>query len=203
MPARTRGLIVGILLAAGAGSRFGGGKLVARLADGRGVAATTCARLLPAVDLVVAVVPAQPGTLEDELRAAGAEVVRCDTATPGMGVSIACGVAATADAAGWLVALGDMPLVPTAQHRLVADALRSGAAIAAPVCRGRRGHPVGFAARFGDELRALAGDEGARALLARHRGGALVELAVDNDASWLDIDTPSDLAAVNHRLGSH
>lgn len=202
MPARTRGLIVGILLAAGAGSRFGGGKLVARLADGRGVAETTCARLLPAVDLVVAVVPAQPGTLEDELRAAGAEVVRCSTADPGMGVSIACGVAARADAAGWLVALGDMPLVPTAQHRLVADALRSGAAIAAPVCRGRRGHPVGFAARFGDELRALAGDEGARALLARHRD-ALVELAVDNDASWLDIDTPSDLAAVNHRLGSH
>lgn len=202
MPARTRGLIVGILLAAGAGSRFGGGKLVARLADGRGVAETTCARLLPAVDLVVAVVPAQPGTLEDELRAAGAEVVRCDAEDPGMGVSIACGVAATADAAGWLVALGDMPLVPTAQHRLVADALRAGAAIAAPVCRGRRGHPVGFAARFGDELRALAGDEGARALLARHRG-ALVELAVDDDASWLDIDTPSDLAVVNRRLGSH
>lgn len=202
MPARTRGLIVGILLAAGAGSRFGGGKLVARLADGRGVAETTCARLLPAVDLVVAVVPAQPGTLEDELRAAGAEVVRCDAEDPGMSVSIACGVAASADAAGWLVALGDMPLVPTAQHRLVADALRAGAAIAAPVCRGRRGHPVGFAARFGDELRALAGDEGARALLARHRG-ALVELAVDDDASWLDIDTPSDLAVVNRRLGSH
>ena len=49
MPARTRGLIVGVLLAAGAGSRFGGGKLVARLADGRGVAETACAHLLPAV----------------------------------------------------------------------------------------------------------------------------------------------------------
>ena len=67
MPARTRGLIVGILLAAGAGSRFGGGKLLARLADDRGVAETACARLLPAVDRVVAVVPAQPGALEDEI----------------------------------------------------------------------------------------------------------------------------------------
>ena len=67
MPARTRGLIVGILLAAGAGSRFGGGKLLARLADDRGVAETACARLLPAVDRVVAVVPAQPGALEDAL----------------------------------------------------------------------------------------------------------------------------------------
>lgn len=200
MPARTRGLIVGILLAAGAGSRFGGGKLLARLADDRGVAETACARLLPAVDRVVAVVPAQPGALEDALRAAGAEVVRCDTAAPGMGVSIACGVSASADAAGWLVALGDMPLVPTSQHRVVADALRAGADIAAPVCQGRRGHPVGFAARFGDELRALDGDEGARAVLARHRE-ALLELAVNDDAGWQDIDTPSDLAAVNRRLG--
>ena len=200
MPARTRGLIVGILLAAGAGSRFGGGKLLARLADDRGVAETACARLLPAVDRVVAVVPAQPGALEDALRAAGAEVVRCDTAAPGMGVSIACGVSASTNAAGWLVALGDMPLVPTSQHRVVADALRAGADIAAPVCQGRRGHPVGFAARFGAELRALDGDEGARAVLARHRG-ALLELAVDDDAGWQDIDTPSDLAAVNRRLG--
>lgn len=200
MPARTRGLIVGVLLAAGAGSRFGGGKLVARLADGRGVAETACAHLLPAVDRVVAVIPAQPGALEDALRAAGAEVVRCDTATPGMGVSIACGVAASTKAAGWLVALGDMPLIPSSQHRLVADALRAGADIVAPVCQGRRGHPVGFAARFGDELRALEGDEGARAVLARHRG-ALLELAVDDDAGWQDIDTPSDLAAVNRRLG--
>jgi molybdenum cofactor cytidylyltransferase len=200
MPARTRGLIVGVLLAAGAGSRFGGGKLVARLADGRGVAETACAHLLPAVDRVVAVIPAQPGALEDALRAAGAEVVRCDTAAPGMGVSIAYGVSASADAAGWLVALGDMPLIPSSQHRLVADALRAGADIVAPVCQGRRGHPVGFAARFGDELRALEGDEGARAVLARHRG-ALLELAVDDDAGWQDIDTPSDLAAVNRRLG--
>ena len=200
MPARTRGLIVGVLLAAGAGSRFGGGKLVARLADGRGVAETACAHLLPAVDRVVAVIPAQPGALEDALRAAGAEVVRCDTAAPGMGVSIACGVSASADAAGWLVALGDMPLIPSSQHRLVADALRAGADIVAPVCQGRRGHPVGFAARFGDELRALEGDEGARAVLARHRG-VLLELAVDDDAGWQDIDTLSDLDAVNRRLG--
>jgi molybdenum cofactor cytidylyltransferase len=127
-------------------------------------------------------------------------VVRCDTATPGMGVSIACGVAASTKAAGWLVALGDMPLVPTSQHRLIADALRAGAGIAAPVCQGRRGHPVGFAARFGDELRALDGDEGARAVLARHRG-VLLELAVDDDAGWQDIDTLSDLDAVNRRLG--
>ncbi|HRQ57424.1 MAG TPA: nucleotidyltransferase family protein [Azoarcus taiwanensis] len=199
MPTRTRGLIVGILLAAGAGNRFGGGKLVARLADGRGVAEAACARLLPAADRVVAVVPAQPGALEDELRAAGTQVVRCSAADVGMGASIARAVTACADAAGWLIALGDMPLVPTSQHRLVADALRAGAAIAAPVYQGRRGHPVGFSASFGNELRALTGDAGARSVLARHRE-ALVELAVDSDVGWQDIDTQLDLAEVNRHL---
>lgn len=199
MPTRTRGLIVGILLAAGAGSRFGGDKLVARLADGRGVAEAACARLLPAVDLVVAVVPAQPGALEDELRTSGTKVVRCSATDVGMGASIARAVTACADAAGWLIALGDMPLVPTSQHRLVVDALRAGAAIAAPVYQGRRGHPVGFSASFGNELRALTGDTGARSVLARHRE-ALVELAVDSDVGWQDIDTQLDLAEVNRHL---
>lgn len=199
MSAGARGLIVGILLAAGAGRRFGGDKLVARLADGRSVAEAACAHLLPAVDRVLAVVPAHPGALEDDLRACGAQVVRCTADDAGMGASIARAVGACADAAGWLIALGDMPLVPTSQHRLVAAALRAGAGIAAPVCNGRRGHPVGFAARFGDELCALSGDEGARALLGRHRD-AVVEIALDSDAGWQDIDTPFDLAAVNRRL---
>lgn len=108
-------------------------------------------------------------------------------------------MAASADAAGWLVAVGDMPLLPTTQHRLIADALRAGAGIAAPVCQGRRGHPVGFTARFGDELRPLGDDEWARTVLVRHRD-ALVELPVASDTGWQDVDTPSDLAAVNRRL---
>ena len=85
MSARKRGLIVGILLAAMTARRR---QLIARLADGRGVAETACARLLPAVDHVVAVVPAQPGALEDTLRAAAPRWCAA-TRRPGIGVSIA------------------------------------------------------------------------------------------------------------------
>ncbi|MCL4799694.1 MAG: nucleotidyltransferase family protein, partial [Burkholderiales bacterium] len=58
--------------------------------------------------------------------------------------------------------------------------------------RGERGHPVGFAARYGAELAALAGDAGAREILRRDRG--LVELIeVDDPGVLRDVDTRADL----------
>lgn len=199
MPARTRGLIVGILLAAGAGSRFGGGKLLARLADDRGVAETACARLLPAVDRVVAVVPAQPARSRTRcVRRAPRWCAATRRRLAWASASPAAYPPAPTPQAGWSRS-ATCPWCPPPSTAW-SPTLRAGADIAAPVCQGRRGHPVGFAARFGDELRALDGDEGARAVLARHRE-ALLELVVDDDAGWQDIDTPSDLAAVNRRLG--
>ena len=51
--------IVGILLAAGSASRFGGGKLLATLPDGTAVGVAALRNLLAAVDAVIAVV--RPG----------------------------------------------------------------------------------------------------------------------------------------------
>ena len=63
--------------------------------------------------------------------------------------------------------------------------------------RGRRGHPVGFAAELFSELVMLKGDEGARRLLARYPTAA-VEL--DDPGVLLDIDTVDDLAAAQRRI---
>jgi molybdenum cofactor cytidylyltransferase len=114
-------------------------------------------------------------------------VARC-----GMGHSIAAGVAARANAHGWLLLPGDMPLVqPTSLHA-VARALTLNAAAFAQH-RGRRGHPVGFGPELYTELTTLTGDEGARRILARFPAVA-VELA---DAGVLvDIDTVEDLQGV-------
>ena len=67
-------------------------------------------------------------------------------------------------------------------------------AIAAPVLResGERGHPVGFSRALRVELAAIDGDEGARAVIARHRD-ALIAIEVDDPGIVKDIDTPSDL----------
>jgi molybdenum cofactor cytidylyltransferase len=68
----------------------------------------------------------------------------------------------------------------------------TGASIAAPVPRGRRGHPVGFSAAHRDALMALSGDEGARALVAA-AGVDLVRVDVDDQGVLRDVDTPGDL----------
>ena len=102
------------------------------------------------------------------------------------------GVATTPEAAGWLVTLADMPFLRVDTVQAVMQALAGGAALAAPVCAGRRGHPVGFAARWRDELQGLTGDEGARALLGRHRA-LIVGIETDDAGVLRDVDVREDL----------
>ena len=187
--------IAGVLLAAGRGRRFGGQKLLAPLADGvpLGVAAATS--LHAAVTDVVAVVHPADLELVQRLAATGVRIVECPQAEAGMGVSLAAGVAATADAGGWLIALADMPYIRPDTIRQLAAVLADGAALVAPCYRGERGHPVGFGAEFGPALRALQGDRGARDLLARH-ADRLQCLEVDDPGVLRDVDSAADLAAV-------
>lgn len=190
--------IVGILLAAGRGVRFGGPKLLAPLADGTPLGVASARRLCAVLPEVVAVVhPADP-ELRRQLAAAGAQTVECAGAEAGMGISLATGVGATADADAWLIALADMPYIGENSIRTLVRALRDGAALVAPCFRGRRGHPVGFGAEFGPALRALQGDRGARELLARH-ADRLQCLDVDDPGVLRDVDTPADLATVTTR----
>ncbi|MEJ2575988.1 MAG: NTP transferase domain-containing protein [Gammaproteobacteria bacterium] len=114
-------------------------------------------------------------------------------ADAGMGTSLAAGVSATAAAGGWLIALADMPWVCLETVRTLADRLRDGASLVAPVCGGRRGHPVGFAAHWRDQLTTLSGDAGARRLLAEHAAELVLE-PTDDVGVLTDVDYPGDLA---------
>lgn len=184
---------VAILLAAGAGSRFGGGKLLHPLEDGVAIAAHAVRNLLAADLPVTAVVRPGDFPTAELLEQEGCVVAVCPDAERGMGVSLAHGVSVTRDAGGWIVALADMPRIRPATIRRVAQALRAGAAIVAPAYQGDRGHPVGFGARFLHELQALTGDSGARVIVQRNQ--ALVQLIdCDDPGVLLDIDRRSDLA---------
>jgi molybdenum cofactor cytidylyltransferase len=185
-------VIVGILLAAGAGTRFGGDKLLARLPDGTPVGVRSARVLRGAADRTLAVVRPGDADLARLLQAEGLEVLAFPGATEGMGASLAFGVAASAEAAGWLVALADMPFVQPETAAAVAGLLRGGALVAAPAYRGRRGHPVGFAAGLRAELVALAGDLGGRQILERH--AAQLQVAErDDDGIFMDIDELDDM----------
>ncbi len=186
-------MITGVLLAAGRSERFGGDKLSARLPDGRTVAEAAAEAMVASLPRVLAVTRQDDESLAATLEAAGCHVVVCDRADEGMGASLACGVAASRAATGWVIALADMPAIRTATIAAIAATLAGGASLAAPTYHGSRGHPVGFAGRFGPELAALGGDEGARGVLAGHQA-ELECVAVEDPGILYDIDTPGDLA---------
>ncbi len=108
----------------------------------------------------------------------------------GMGASIATGVAATANAPGWLILPADLPLVQADSLRRVAEALAQHTVVA-PWVQGQRGHPVGFGAVCREALLALSGDQGAKSVMQAH---APWRLDLDDLGCILDVDTPDALA---------
>jgi molybdenum cofactor cytidylyltransferase len=188
--------VLGILLAAGAGSRFGGGKLLHAL-DGVPIGVRSARNLRAAGLSVLAVVRPGNDTLARLLKDEGCTVTVCATAADGMGVSLAHAIAASdpLKTAGWVVALADMPRILPATIQSIADAVAGGALMAAPAYRGERGHPVGFSARLRDELLALSGDEGARAVLSRHHD-KLQLIECGDPGVVFDIDSRDDLRTV-------
>ena len=191
--ARNQRVIAAVLLAAGAGARFGGDKLLHPLEDGVAIAAHAARNLLAATPDVVAVVRWGDFPLYEMLEQEGCQVTMFQGAARGMGASLAHGVAQARGADGWVVALADMPRVPVAIVKEIIASLAGGTLIAAPVHKGERGHPVGFGSALRDELLALDGDQGARAVLERHRNAVkLVECA--DPGVLYDIDRKTDIA---------
>lgn len=184
--------IVGVLLAAGSGARFGGDKLLHPLADATPLGLAAARRLRPACDRVLAVVRPDSDRLADLLATEGFELVVSTEAHLGMGHSLAAGVRAASDAAGWIVALADMPYIAPASYGHVASALRAGGSIVVPEYRGRRGHPVGFAREWGEQLAALTGDEGARRIVTAFPE-AIVRCVTDDPGIARDVDQVADL----------
>ena len=104
--------IVGILLAAGRGIRFGGDKLLTPMPDapldvpaGMPLGIAAAMHLVTALPDSLAVVRPGDARLAKALRDARLRTLECANAHDGMGTSLACGVSATHDADGWVVAL--------------------------------------------------------------------------------------------------
>jgi molybdenum cofactor cytidylyltransferase len=187
-------MISALLLAAGASTRFGSNKLTERLADGTPMVVRSAQNLLAAGCRVVAVTRPRDQAAGDLLAAVpGVVVSACPTAELGMGCSLAWGVAQTAGAAGWLIALGDMPFIRPTSIRAVLLAVERGASIAAPVFKARRGHPVVFARCWRERLLGLDGETGGRLLLQRY-ADAVTLVSCDDSGVLRDVDRPRDLS---------
>ena len=186
----------GLLLAAGHATRFGADKLLRALPDGTPVALASARAMQAVLPRVAAVVRRDNRPLWDLLQSAGVELIEAPTEDEGMGASLASGVRATVDAAGWIVALADMPFVRPETFASVLSALQSGALLAAPSYQGRRGHPVGFHRRYYSALESLTGDQGARALLQSEQAHLWL-IARPDPGILRDIDVPEDISGVS------
>ncbi len=189
-----------VVLAAGAGSRFGGSKLTAPwnggvLLDG----ALAAAQAAPVAGVFV-VTGAHADLVEKTVaRSAGhrpsVSTIRCPDHASGMAASLRCGLAALpANAEGAFIFLGDMPHVAVALPDILLAAVRSGAIAASPVRRDRLGHPVLISRALFRAFFDGAGD-GAGGAILRSLGASLVRIMVDDDGVLTDIDTPAELDA--------
>ena len=180
-----------VVPAAGRGSRFGGPqhKLDQAFEGSTVLGATIRHAIETQLPVVVVTTAALAELVGRQLATRDIVVLSGGEAARGMGYSIAAGVAERSGAPGWLVLPGDMPLVRPGTLLAVATALEEHAAVYAQY-RGRRGHPVGFAAELYSELIQLDGDDGARRVLARYPAHGE---EVDDPGVLLDVDTPADL----------
>ena len=187
----------GLILAAGAGARFGA--TPKQLADlhGRPLLqwAVDAQTAVPAqlLDPVVVVLGAHATVVAEAIDFRRARRVVCAEWADGQAASLRCGLQALAQVAGegWdgsvLVTLGDAPLISAAVIARFAGV----AAGTRAVYHGRPGHPVLLGPAHVRALAGAAGDEGARGLL---RGGPTVEIG--HLCSGRDVDTPEDLEEV-------
>jgi CTP:molybdopterin cytidylyltransferase MocA len=185
-------MIAGLVLAAGAGTRFGSesaeSKLLAEV-EGRPLLERAVRAQCAVTELqrVVVVLGARASEILDRADLGRAEPVICQEWESGQAASLRCGLDALAGAEKVVVTLGDEPLItPAVVEMFTRQPPRTRA-----VYDGRPGHPVVLGPEQISELTTLRGDRGARDLL---HGGPVIE--VSHLCSGRDVDTPDDLEAI-------
>ncbi|MDQ3560391.1 MAG: molybdopterin-binding/glycosyltransferase family 2 protein [Pseudomonadota bacterium] len=187
--------VAAVILAAGQSRRMGGpNKLTARF-DGEPLIRKVAERALrSAASSVIVVTGHRPDEIAAALAGLDVAMVHNPDFADGLATSLKSGLAAVPDSAsGALVVLADMPGVSNSvmDRLIVAFRARKGPAIILPTVDGKRGNPVLWSREFFPELLTVAGDTGARHLLAAHEEA--VERVEIGAAAGLDVDTPEAL----------
>jgi CTP:molybdopterin cytidylyltransferase MocA len=197
-------LIGGLVLAAGAATRFGAPKQLAEL-DG-----------MPLLEHALRTMTATPvgrvvvvlGSAAEQIAAAvnfhGADPVVCTRWEEGQSASLACGLAELASCEAVVVTLGDQPRVSADAIRRVIAARNTpvgadappgtgGAAAVRATYGGEPGHPVLLEHDLFEALRDVSGDKGARNLLL---SVPVLDVPCDDLGGGEDVDTPAELDAL-------
>jgi len=199
-PAAPAARIAAIVLAAGQGTRMGGGggKLLLDITGRPLLAGPVDAALSSQARPVVVVTGHRGDKVRTALAGRGLQFADNPRYADGLAGSLAAGIRALPPGLdGAVVLLGDMPKVQ-ARHieaLIAAFAAAPPGSICVPMHAGRRGNPVLWPAALFGELAAIDGDTGGRALLSRYPE-RIRPVAMADDAVLIDIDEPADLAAL-------
>jgi 4-nitrophenyl phosphatase len=195
--------VAGIILAAGASTRFGQSKqlidwggvpLVAHLAD-----QALAAGLSP----VIVVLGCQAESARASLGTRPVQTVMNWRWEDGLSTSVQAGLAALPpETEAAILMQCDQPLITGDLLReLVARFEQTSAPIVHPTHAGQRGTPTLFARRLFPELATVSGDQGGRPVIRRHaREVAAVEVA-DPDV-LADVDTPAEYERLRRKVSS-
>ena len=185
-----------LVLAAGAGRRFGGNKLSALWRGEPLVLAALRTALAARVERVTVVTGAEAAALDPVLSIIADPRLRRVVALDwdeGLAASVRAGIASLpGDTKAAVIFLGDMPLIPEG----LADQLLDAVAAGAPAARVRSpegpAHPVAFAAAAFPNLLALDGDRGAKSVIDA-LGDAVARFESVAPGVVFDVDLPRDL----------
>ena len=183
-----------VLLAAGAGSRFGGGKLLAPLGDGTLIGATLRGLRGAPVDEIIVVLGEDAEELRRVCEPYGVRFAKNPDWAQGMSTSVRRGLSACApQTRAAVVALADQPLVGALAIARLVRAFEGGTRVAVATYGGRPRNPALFSRETWPMLEAeLSGDRGAREFLKRHPE-LVTEVPCDDVADPADVDTVEDL----------
>jgi molybdenum cofactor cytidylyltransferase len=185
-------LIGGLVLAAGAATRFGRAKQLAEL-DGVPMLEHSLRTITAApVGRVVVVLGSSADEIARGVDLHGADPIVCARWEEGQSASLACGLAELAECEAVVVTLGDQPRVsPDAIRRVIAA--RNGALAVRATYHGHPGHPVLLERALFEALRDVSGDKGARNLLM---SVPVLDIPCDDLGGGEDVDTPAELDAL-------
>ena len=198
-------IVPGLVLCAGRSSRMGQPKALLPTTDGGETFVGRIVRVLRegGVDDVVVIVGPDLPSLESALEHEDPPPRLVVNPSPEQGQLSSLLVGLTAvdrpGVAGVLVTLVDVPLIDADTVRRLREAHeRTRAPIVRPVMNGRHGHPVIFDRTVFDELRQADLSTGAKPVVHAHLGQA-VEVPIETDGPFLDVDTPFEYQVVFHR----
>ncbi|MCA1738550.1 MAG: nucleotidyltransferase family protein [Actinobacteria bacterium] len=186
-----------IVLAAGAGSRFGGGKLLAPFGGRTLIEAVLSGLRGTLVDEIIVVVGARGERLRSISTAYETRIVENPEWAQGMSTSVRAGLRACGpEARAAVVLLADQPLVGAEAVGRLVETFENGAEVVVASYGGKPRNPVLFAREVWPLLqREISGDMGARVFLKRHPE-LVTEVPCDDVADPADVDTVEDLRRI-------